>query len=88
MKKYIKALLATIFVVFILSTNIYAAENEVKITKVPYSKEYEEWLNLPEDIRKNSIAPAMYDVDESVIENLRKKLFQVIITLWMKWKLK
>lgn len=65
MKKRINVLLILMFALVVFNTNIYAKENDVNITKVPYSQEYEEWLKLPEEVRENTIAPQKYSSSEN-----------------------
>ena len=70
MKKEIRIFLTLISVFILVNTSIYANENGITITKVPYSQEYEDWLKLPQELREKRVVPQMYDVDESVVNNL------------------
>ena len=64
MKKTIKKSLS-IFIIFLilfsLSSNVFASINENTFKMIEYSKEYKEWLNLPEEERDKVIMPQMYD---------------------------
>ena len=51
MKKYLKIMLA-----ILLFPNIVLAFN-IQLQECEYTKEYKEWLRLPEDIRKTKIQP-------------------------------
>ena len=54
---------------FVVNTKVFAADRKIKVEKVPFSKEYEEWLKLPENIRNNTIEPQKYGINESIDDN-------------------
>ena len=69
MKKFLKICLGIILVCFAINTRIYASDSKIKVEKVPFSKEYKEWLNLPENIRDNTIEPQKYNISENTYTN-------------------
>lgn len=61
-------------VIAIFSTKVSA----IDISQVEYSKEYKEWLELPEEKRQQIIAPKMFEID---VENSGNKFLSKIKTL-------
>lgn len=63
LKESLKVLCLAILVMTIMSTTVFAAEaNHHVAKKFEYSEAYKAWLELPDDVRKNTIAPLMYDI--------------------------
>ena len=64
MKNLKKILNITIvfIIAIILQTNISRATLEKNLVAIPYSDEYQEWLELPEKQKTNTIVPLAYEI--------------------------
>ena len=49
------------FLIFILFGKVYAADS-LEINDELYSENYKEWLKLPEEERKNTMMPQMFNI--------------------------
>jgi len=76
LKNRIKRIIILIFLFLVLlSTNIYATE----IEKGEYSKKYEEWLELDENERKNTIPPLPINIREEKNKGINN-FFEILKT--------
>lgn len=72
LKVFCLALLAMI----IMSTAVFATEtNPYVAERFEYSEAYKEWLELPEETRKNTIAPLMYDINTGGTSSYSNSIF-------------
>lgn len=61
MRKHLKQMIGVIllFAIFMMGNQSKAIDFELK----EYSEKYQEWTNLPQEIRENTIEPAQYTID-------------------------
>ena len=72
MKKYLKQILVSIFLLLIFIFGNSCNAMELKERK--YSSQYEEWLQLSEEERKNTVQPNKYTINITE-ENIPKQQF-------------
>ena len=75
-KKVISLCLFLTVVLFFSINKTVLATNEIQYKKIEYTKEYQEWLALSEEEKKNVLMPRMYEIPktDSIIANENSNL--------------
>lgn len=66
MNRLHKIILSLLILLFVFSTNVMAKNNiDIDFEKIEYTKEYQKWLELPEEERENLLPPNKYNIDSN-----------------------
>lgn len=77
MKRKLKKAFLLMFLLIMISIPIYAKEIDAEVVGVEKSKAFEEWENLDEKDRTNSIEPSYYSVD--IKDSIKRSVYNSLL---------